>query len=63
MAGAHALRGSAGSLKAGIVSAAAGVLEKMGRSGELGGVQHALIELNAALASLRPRLVILAGRA
>jgi signal transduction histidine kinase/DNA-binding response OmpR family regulator/HPt (histidine-containing phosphotransfer) domain-containing protein len=63
MAGAHALRGSAGSLKAGIVSAAAGVLETMGRSGELGGVQHALTELNSALASLRPRLVILAGRA
>ena len=63
MAGAHALRGSAGSLKAGIVSAAAGVLEKMGRSGELGGVQQALTELNAALVSLRPRLVLLAGRA
>jgi two-component system sensor histidine kinase/response regulator len=62
MAGAHALRGSAGSLKAGIVSAAAGVLETMGRSGELGGVQLALAELNVALAALRPRLLLLAGR-
>jgi two-component system sensor histidine kinase/response regulator len=63
MTGAHALRGSAGSLKAGVVAAAAGVLEKMGRSGELGGVQQALTELNAALSRLRPRLVLLAGRA
>jgi two-component system sensor histidine kinase/response regulator len=62
-AGAHALCGSAGSLKAGIVSAAAGVLEAMGRSGEMGGVQHALSDLNSALATLRPRLVVLAGRA
>jgi signal transduction histidine kinase/DNA-binding response OmpR family regulator len=63
MTGAHALRGSAGSLRAEIVSAAAGVLEGMGRSGELDGVQRALAELNAALAKLRPRLVLLAGRA
>ena len=62
-AGAHALCGSAGSLKAGIVSAAAGVLEAMGRSGELGGVQRALTDLNSALESLRPRLVLLVGRA
>jgi HPt (histidine-containing phosphotransfer) domain-containing protein len=62
-AGAHVLRGSAGTMKAEIVSAAAGVLEAMGRSGELGGVQHALADLNSALAILRPRLVILAGRA
>lgn len=62
-AGAHALRGSAGSLKAGNVSAAAGVLEAMGRSGGLDGVQRALELLNVALASLRPRLVELAGRA
>jgi two-component system sensor histidine kinase/response regulator len=62
-AGAHALCGSAGSLKAGIVSAAAGALETMGRSGELGEVQRALADLNSALASLRPRLVLLAGRA
>jgi signal transduction histidine kinase/DNA-binding response OmpR family regulator len=61
-AGAHALCGSAGSLKAGIVSAAAGVLEAMGRSGELGGVQRALVDLNSALASLRPRLALLAER-
>jgi hypothetical protein len=45
------------------VSAAAGVLEAMGRSGELVGVQRALADLNSALASLRPRLVLLAGRA
>ncbi|HEX9085546.1 MAG TPA: response regulator, partial [Gemmatimonadaceae bacterium] len=62
-AGAHALRGSAGTLKAEIVSTAAGVLEAMGRSGELVGVQRALADLNSALASLRPRLVLLAGRA
>jgi len=62
-AGAHALCGSAGSLRAGIVSAAAGALEAMGRSGELGEVQRALADLNSALASLRPRLVLLAGRA
>lgn len=61
--GAHALSGSAGSLKAGVVSAAAAVLEGMGRSGELAGVHHALAELNVAIASLRPRLVLLAGRA
>jgi signal transduction histidine kinase/DNA-binding response OmpR family regulator len=63
MAGAHALRGSAGSLKAGIVSTAAGALEAMGRSGELGGMKRALTELNVAIAGLRPRLVLLAGRA
>ena len=62
-AGAHALCGSAGSLRAGIVSAAAGALEAMGRSGELGGVQRGLADLNSALANLRPRLVLLAGRA
>ncbi|HMI47559.1 MAG TPA: response regulator [Gemmatimonadaceae bacterium] len=61
--GAHLLRGSAGSMKAGVVAAAAGVLERMGRSGELAGVQYALGELNIAIASLRPRLVLLAGRA
>lgn len=60
---AHALRGSAGSLKAEIVSTAAGVLEAMGRSNKLDGVQSALKELNVALARLRPRLVLLAGRA
>jgi two-component system, sensor histidine kinase and response regulator len=61
--GAHLLCGSAGSLKAGVVAAAAGVLEGMGRSGELAEVQHALAELNVAIASLRPRLVLLAGGA
>jgi CheY-like chemotaxis protein/HPt (histidine-containing phosphotransfer) domain-containing protein len=61
--GAHLLCGSAGSMKAGVVAAAAGVLERMGRSGELAGVQYALGELNIAIASLRPRLVLLAGRA
>ena len=62
-AGAHALRGSAGTMKAQSVSLAAGVLETMGRSGELHGVQVALENLNTALASLRPRLVALAGEA
>ena len=61
--GAHALRGSAGALKAQSVSTAAGVLETMGRSGELHGVQVALENLNTALARLRPRLVALAGGA
>jgi len=59
---AHALRGSAGSLRAENVSAAAGALEAIGRSGVLDGVQHALEALNIALASLRPRLVELAAR-
>ena len=63
VAAAHALRGSSGSLRAENVSAAAGALEAMGRSGELEGVQRALDVLTAALASLRPRLVLLAGRA
>jgi HPt (histidine-containing phosphotransfer) domain-containing protein len=62
-AGAHALRGSAGTMKAQSVSQAAGVQETMGRSGELHGVQVALENLNTALASLRPRLVALAGEA
>jgi two-component system sensor histidine kinase/response regulator len=62
-AGAHALAGSAGTLKAGIVAAAAGVLEAIGRSGELAGSPVALANLNSALASLRPRLVLLAARA
>jgi two-component system, sensor histidine kinase and response regulator len=61
--GAHALAGSAGTLKAGIVAAAAGVLETIARSGELGGSPRALADLNSALASLRPRLVLLAGQA
>ena len=61
--GAHALRGSAGTMKAKPVSTAAGVLETMGRSGELNGVQVALDDLNTAVASLRPRLVALAGGA
>lgn len=62
-AAAHALRGSSGSMKAESVSAAAGVLEAMGRSGEMDGVLRALELLNVALASLRPRLVLLAGEA
>jgi two-component system, sensor histidine kinase and response regulator len=60
--GAHALRGSAGSIKADIVAAAAGVLEAMGRASKLQGVQGALDDLNIALASLRPRLLELAAR-
>jgi signal transduction histidine kinase/CheY-like chemotaxis protein/HPt (histidine-containing phosphotransfer) domain-containing protein len=62
-AAAHSLRGSSGSIKAENVFAAAGALETMGRSGELEGVHHALNVLDAALVSLRPRLVALAGRA
>jgi signal transduction histidine kinase/CheY-like chemotaxis protein/HPt (histidine-containing phosphotransfer) domain-containing protein len=60
-AGAHALRGSAATMTAQSVAAAAGELETMGHSGLLDGVQRALEELNAAIAILRPRLVALAG--
>jgi len=60
---AHALRGSSGSIKAENVSAAAGVLEGMGQSGQMDGVLRALEVLNVAVASLRPRLVLLAGEA
>jgi hypothetical protein len=38
------------------------VLETIARSGELGGSPHALVNLNSALATLRPRLVLLAGK-
>jgi HPt (histidine-containing phosphotransfer) domain-containing protein len=62
-AAAHALRGSAGSLRAGIVSQAAAELESMARSGVLDGVDDALEKLNLALATLRPRLVELAAKA
>jgi HPt (histidine-containing phosphotransfer) domain-containing protein len=62
-AGAHALRGSAATMQAESVSAAAGALEAMGRSGLMEGVQRALEELNTAMAMLRPRLVALAGGA
>ena len=62
-AGAHALRGSAATMQAESVSAAAGALEAMGRSGLMEGVQRALEELNTAMAILRPRLVALAGGA
>jgi HPt (histidine-containing phosphotransfer) domain-containing protein len=60
--GAHALAGSAGTLKAGLVAAAARVLETIAGSGELGGSPLALANLNSALASLRPRLVLLMGK-
>src|ERR1700682_4698850 len=60
-AGAHALRGSAATMMANNVSAAAAELETMGRSGLLEGVQRALEELNMAMTILRPRLVALAG--
>jgi HPt (histidine-containing phosphotransfer) domain-containing protein len=60
---AHSLRGSSGSIKAENVFAVAGALEAIGRSGKLEGVQDALKALDAALVSLRPRLVALAGRA
>lgn len=61
--GAHALCGSAASIKADIVAAAAGVLETMGRASKLEGVQHVLDELTIAVTNLRPRLVALAARA
>jgi HPt (histidine-containing phosphotransfer) domain-containing protein len=61
--GAHALRGSAATMMANNVAAAAGALETMGRSGLLDGVQRALEELNVAMAILRPRLVALTGTA
>jgi HPt (histidine-containing phosphotransfer) domain-containing protein len=60
--GAHALAGSAGTLNAGLVAAAARVLETIARSGELGGSPLALVNLNSALDSLRPRLVLLAAK-
>jgi HPt (histidine-containing phosphotransfer) domain-containing protein len=60
-AGAHALRGSAATMMAQSVAAAAEELETMGRSGLLDGVQRALEKLNAAIAILRPRLVALTG--
>jgi CheY-like chemotaxis protein/HPt (histidine-containing phosphotransfer) domain-containing protein len=61
--GAHALAGSALTLKAGLVAASARVLETIARSGELGGSPVALVNLNSAVASLRPRLVLLAEKA
>ena len=61
-AAAHALRGSAGSLQAGNVSTAAEALEVIAHSGILEGMEAAFEKLNLELASLRPRLVELAGR-
>ncbi len=61
--GAHALRGSAGTINAEVVAAAAGVLETMGRASKLQGARRALDELTIAVASLRPRLVALATTA
>jgi CheY-like chemotaxis protein/HPt (histidine-containing phosphotransfer) domain-containing protein len=60
--GAHALAGSALTLKAGLVATAARVLETIGRSGELGESPLALVNLNSAVTRLRPRLVLLAGK-
>jgi two-component system sensor histidine kinase/response regulator len=60
-AGAHALSGSAATMRADNVSVAAGALETMGRSGLLDGVQRALDDLNLAMTMLRPRLVAIAG--
>jgi CheY-like chemotaxis protein/HPt (histidine-containing phosphotransfer) domain-containing protein len=62
-AGAHALRGSAATIMAKSVSAASEVLETIGRSGVLDEALIGLGVLNVAVASLRPRLVALAGRA
>jgi two-component system, sensor histidine kinase and response regulator len=60
--GAHALAGSAMTLKAGVVAAAARVLETLARSGELTESPLALANLNSAVATLRPRLVLLVGK-
>ena len=62
-AAAHALRGSAGSLRAGNVRDASDALESIASSGSLEGATHALNALDLALASLRPRLVKMTGRA
>ena len=62
-AAAHALRGSAGSLRAGNVRDASGALESIASSGSLEGAIHALNTLDLALASLRPRLAKMTGRA
>jgi HPt (histidine-containing phosphotransfer) domain-containing protein len=61
--GAHALAGSALTLKAGLVAGAARMLETIARSGELSGSPLALANLNSAVAGLRPRLVLLMGKA
>jgi HPt (histidine-containing phosphotransfer) domain-containing protein len=62
-AAAHALRGSAGSLRAGNVRDASGALESIASSGSLEEAMHALNALDLALASLRPRLAKMTGRA
>jgi HPt (histidine-containing phosphotransfer) domain-containing protein len=62
-AAAHALRGSAGSLRAGNVRDASGALESMASSGSLEGAIQALNALDLALASLRPRLAKMIRRA
>jgi HPt (histidine-containing phosphotransfer) domain-containing protein len=62
-AAAHALRGSAGSLRAGNVRDASGALESIASSASLEGAMHALNVLDLALASLRPRLAKMTGRA
>ena len=62
-AAAHALRGSAGSLRAGKVRDASGALESIASSGSLEGAMHALNVLDLALATLRPRLAKMTGRA
>jgi CheY-like chemotaxis protein/HPt (histidine-containing phosphotransfer) domain-containing protein len=59
---AHALAGSAGTLKAGLVAGAARMLETIARSGELSGSPLALANLNSAVATLRPRLMLLIGQ-
>jgi len=62
-AAAHALRGSAGSLRAGNVRDASGALESIASAGSLEGAMHALNVLDLALATLRPRLAKMTGRA
>jgi HPt (histidine-containing phosphotransfer) domain-containing protein len=62
-AAAHALRGSAGSLRAGNVRDASGALESIASSGSLEGAIYALNTLDLALARLRPRLAKMTARA
>jgi len=62
-AGAHGLRGSAATIMAKRVAAVAELLETKGQSLALDGAQRTLEDLNVAVASLRPRLVALAGGA
>lgn len=58
---AHALKGSVGNFAAEDVYQAAMRLEKMGRSGNLDGVEKALADLEAEMVRLSPALVDLSS--